>query len=87
MYPLKDIMMVGTVLRYSTHTSEVFLINEMNHAVKRLEQVAVDCNDTLRPTHVAASDVEQLSLNPSDNQSQSYYNINNFGFFVFGLNV
>lgn len=64
MCPLKDITMVGTVLRYSTHTSEVFLINEIDHAVERLEQVAVDCNDTLRPTHVAASDVEQLSLNP-----------------------
>lgn len=64
MIPLKDITMVGTVLRYSTHTSEVVLINEMNHAVERFEQVAVDCNNTLRPTHFAASDVEQLSLNP-----------------------
>lgn len=55
MFPLKDITMVGTVLRYSTQTSEFFLINEMDHAVERLEQVAVGCNDTLRPTHPCRS--------------------------------
>lgn len=55
MFPLKDIMMVGTVLRYSTHTSEVFLINEMDHAVERFEQVAVDCNDTCRSLRCGAA--------------------------------